>query len=98
MVLCGPQLASMLGCWAATKDVKSLGPCRDHAQSLFECMRTAVRFPAFIFISRQGRETNECHPCSTAHEAETTQTVNQLPSSTVREDPKGLTIAYALAS
>ncbi|KAI0003267.1 hypothetical protein BJV74DRAFT_812639 [Russula compacta] len=42
VVLCGPQLASMLGCWAATKDVKSIGPCREHAQALFECMRTAV--------------------------------------------------------
>lgn len=44
VVLCGPQLASMLGCWAATKDVKSIGPCREHAETLFECMRTAVRF------------------------------------------------------
>ncbi|KAH9967886.1 hypothetical protein BC827DRAFT_1122768 [Russula dissimulans] len=41
VVLCGPQLASMLGCWAATKDVKSIGACREHAQALFECMRTA---------------------------------------------------------
>ena len=55
VVLCGPQLASMLGCWAATKDVKAIRPCREHAQALFECMRTAVRFPRFFFlVSRQG--------------------------------------------
>ncbi|KAH9171497.1 hypothetical protein EDB89DRAFT_1886949 [Lactarius sanguifluus] len=41
VVLCGPQLASMLGCWAATKDVRSIGACSEHAQTLFECMRTA---------------------------------------------------------
>ena len=28
VVLCSPQLASMLGCWAATKDIKSIGACR----------------------------------------------------------------------
>ena len=48
VVLCGPQLASMLGCWAATKDVRSIGACREHAQTLFECMRTAVRPPFFV--------------------------------------------------
>lgn len=54
VVLCGPQLASMLGCWAATKDVKSVGACREHAQALFECMRTAVRL--LLFDSFRGRE------------------------------------------
>ncbi len=55
VVLCGPQLASMLGCWAATKDVKSIGACREHAQALFECMRTAVRLlSSFCFVSLQG--------------------------------------------
>jgi hypothetical protein len=54
VVLCGPQLASMLGCWAATKDVKSVGACRDHAQALFECMRTAVRLLSLIvYVSHQ---------------------------------------------
>jgi len=57
VVLCGPQLASMLGCWAATKDVRSVGACRDHAQTLFDCMRTAVRTP--FFVSQQG--TNVLH-------------------------------------
>ena len=61
VVLCGPQLASMLGCWAATKDVKSLGACREHAETLFECMRTAVRsLPAFSFVSRQGTDNVMC--------------------------------------
>ncbi|KAI0262911.1 hypothetical protein BC834DRAFT_889629 [Gloeopeniophorella convolvens] len=41
VVLCGPHLASMLGCWAATKDMRSLGPCQSHAQALYDCMRTA---------------------------------------------------------
>lgn len=54
VVLCGPQLASMLGCWAATKDVKSIGPCREHAEALFECMRTAVRSLSASFVSRHG--------------------------------------------
>ncbi len=54
VVLCGPQLASMLGCWAATKDVRSIGACREHAQTLFECMRTAVRPP--FFVSQQGTD------------------------------------------
>lgn len=31
----------MLGCWAATKDVRSIAACREHAQNLLECMRTA---------------------------------------------------------
>jgi hypothetical protein len=52
VVLCGPQLASMLGCWAATKDVKSVGACREHAQALFECMRTAVRLLFLLFTFR----------------------------------------------
>ena len=57
VVLCGPQLASMLGCWAATKDVKSIGACREHAQTLFECMRTAVRLlSSFCFVSLQGTD------------------------------------------
>jgi hypothetical protein len=57
VVLCGPQLASMLGCWAATKDVKSIGACREHAQALFECMRTAVRLlSSFCFVSLQGTD------------------------------------------
>ena len=54
VVLCGPQLASMLGCWAATKDVRSIGACSEHAQTLFECMRTAVRLP--FFVSQQGTD------------------------------------------
>jgi hypothetical protein len=71
MVLCGPQLASMLGCWAATKDVKSIGACREHAQTLFECMRTAVRFPRFYLRFAAGKLTNVIR-VSTAHEAQTT--------------------------
>jgi hypothetical protein len=58
VVLCGPQLASMLGCWAATKDVKAIGPCREHAQALFECMRTAVRFPRSYLRFVAGKLTN----------------------------------------
>ncbi|KAF8638512.1 hypothetical protein AX16_010495 [Volvariella volvacea WC 439] len=38
--LCGAQLATMLGCWAATNDVHSNGACAQAAQALFQCMRT----------------------------------------------------------
>jgi len=38
--LCAVQLAAMLGCWAATNDLASAGPCSETAQALFECMRT----------------------------------------------------------
>jgi hypothetical protein len=93
VVLCGPQLASMLGCWAATKDVKSIGACREHAQTLFECMRTAVRHLPRFFSSFRGRElTKSCvRVQQTAYEAQTTQTVNQLPFGAIGEDTKGLT-------
>lgn len=97
VVLCGPQLASMLGCWAATKDVKSIGPCREHAEALFECMRTAVRSPsAFSFVSQH--RTDKSYSCATAHEAQTTQTVYQLSFGTIREDSKGLATSHALVT
>ena len=51
----------MLGCWAATKDVKSIGPCRDHAQALFECMRTAVRFSRFYLRFAAGKLMSVIH-------------------------------------
>ncbi|KAF8892616.1 hypothetical protein BD779DRAFT_1436851 [Infundibulicybe gibba] len=38
--MCAPQLAAMLGCWAATSDLHSTGACSDAAQVLFQCMRT----------------------------------------------------------
>ncbi|GLB35325.1 hypothetical protein LshimejAT787_0208900 [Lyophyllum shimeji] len=38
--MCGTQLAAMLGCWAATNDLASTGPCQQAAQALFQCMRT----------------------------------------------------------
>ncbi|PCH38339.1 hypothetical protein WOLCODRAFT_149278 [Wolfiporia cocos MD-104 SS10] len=38
--ICGAPLAAMLGCWAASGDIHSAGPCRDAAQALYECMRT----------------------------------------------------------
>jgi hypothetical protein len=41
--MCAPQLAVMLGCWAATNDLASTGACSEAAQTLFQCMRTTVR-------------------------------------------------------
>ena len=41
--LCAPELAQMLGCWAATKDHLSVDKCASAATTLFECMRTTVR-------------------------------------------------------
>ncbi|KDQ59459.1 hypothetical protein JAAARDRAFT_33030 [Jaapia argillacea MUCL 33604] len=38
---CGPELASMLGCWAANGDLHSINACSQASQALFECMRTA---------------------------------------------------------
>ncbi|THV06518.1 hypothetical protein K435DRAFT_711327 [Dendrothele bispora CBS 962.96] len=38
--MCGAQLTTMLGCWAATNDLHSTNACRDTAQALFHCMRT----------------------------------------------------------
>ncbi|KZT11483.1 uncharacterized protein LAESUDRAFT_643166 [Laetiporus sulphureus 93-53] len=38
--VCGLQLASMLGCWATSNDIHSVGPCQDAAKALFECMRS----------------------------------------------------------
>ena len=40
--MCGPQLAEMLGCWAATNDLASVGLCSGAAEKLFHCMRTTV--------------------------------------------------------
>ncbi|PPQ89118.1 hypothetical protein CVT25_006490 [Psilocybe cyanescens] len=37
--VCSPQLASMLACWAAHSDLHSVGPCQEHAQTLYNCMR-----------------------------------------------------------
>ncbi|KIK59657.1 hypothetical protein GYMLUDRAFT_44093 [Collybiopsis luxurians FD-317 M1] len=39
-VMCQPQLTAMLGCWAASDDLHSVGACRDAAQDLFHCMKT----------------------------------------------------------
>ncbi|KAF7773262.1 hypothetical protein Agabi119p4_5429 [Agaricus bisporus var. burnettii] len=39
-VMCAPQLADMLGCWAAYRDTQSIGPCKNSAEALFHCMRT----------------------------------------------------------
>ena len=44
----------MLGCWAATKDVRSVGACQEHAKALYECMRTAVR--TTFLVSHQGAD------------------------------------------
>ncbi|KAI0041557.1 hypothetical protein FA95DRAFT_1610928 [Auriscalpium vulgare] len=53
--VCGPELASMLGCWAATNDVQSVGACAAHAQTLFACMRTTP------FKGKQHRPTINYH-------------------------------------
>jgi len=42
--VCTPELTAMLSCWAATGDLHNMNLCRETAQSLFQCMRTAVRF------------------------------------------------------
>jgi hypothetical protein len=41
--VCAPQLAALLGCWAATNDLASKSQqCSDAAMTLFQCMRTTV--------------------------------------------------------
>ncbi|KXN82511.1 37S ribosomal protein mrp10, mitochondrial [Leucoagaricus sp. SymC.cos] len=39
-VMCAPQLATMLNCWAASNDLKSVKDCKAAAEALFHCMRT----------------------------------------------------------
>ena len=60
--------------------------------SLTACVqRCAIPF------SFHSRELTKSDPCTTtAHEAQTTQTVYQLPFGAIREDPKGLAASYAL--
>ena len=41
--ICAPQLATMLGCWAATSDLHSTNQCSEAAQDLYSCMTTTVR-------------------------------------------------------
>ncbi|KAJ7219079.1 hypothetical protein GGX14DRAFT_589850 [Mycena pura] len=38
--MCGPALAAMLSCWAATNDNQNLAACKEAAETLFHCMRT----------------------------------------------------------
>lgn len=45
--VCAPELSAMLACWAATGDLHNRESCRETAQSLFQCMRTAVRILCF---------------------------------------------------
>lgn len=48
--ICGPQLATMLGCWAATNDLHAKGQCIEAAQDLYNCMRTTVCCYPYIFM------------------------------------------------
>jgi len=41
--LCAPELATMLGCWAAKNDMTTTGTCAESAKALYDCMRTTVR-------------------------------------------------------
>jgi hypothetical protein len=41
--LCAPELATMLGCWAAKNDMATTGACAESARMLYDCMRTTVR-------------------------------------------------------
>ena len=41
--LCAPELATMLGCWAAKNDMAMTGACAESAKALYDCMRTTVR-------------------------------------------------------
>ncbi|KZT36965.1 hypothetical protein SISSUDRAFT_988335 [Sistotremastrum suecicum HHB10207 ss-3] len=38
---CVEELALMLGCWASSRDINSIGLCAEHAENLHKCMRTA---------------------------------------------------------
>ena len=40
--LCAPELATMLGCWAAKNDMTTTGTCAETAKALYDCMRTTV--------------------------------------------------------
>jgi len=60
--ICGPQLATMLGCWAATNDLHAKGPCMDAAQDLYNCMRTTVS--RYVYILCYMRLTTRTLVCS----------------------------------
>jgi len=56
--LCAPELATMLGCWAAKNDMTATGACAESAKALYDCMRTTVgvvyhRWVFFFFASDQ---------------------------------------------
>ncbi|KAF9653053.1 hypothetical protein BDM02DRAFT_3087845 [Thelephora ganbajun] len=38
--LCAPELATMLGCWAAKNNMTTTGACAESAKALYDCMRT----------------------------------------------------------
>ncbi|KAF8610085.1 hypothetical protein BDV93DRAFT_601151 [Ceratobasidium sp. AG-I] len=39
---CAGELATMLGCWASSGDIKSAGACAEAAKVLHDCMRTSA--------------------------------------------------------
>lgn len=39
---CAAEFASMLACWASSSDINSVGPCKNLARSLQDCMASRV--------------------------------------------------------
>lgn len=39
---CAAEFATMLACWASSNDINGLGPCKDSAKALQECMASKV--------------------------------------------------------
>src|SRR5580765_2630386 len=79
--MCTPELTAMLACWAATGDLHNRQMCRETAQNLFQCMRTAVRsftlyvgsiFTHFFLMA--------------AYAKESTQTNHKLPFGQTRQN------------
>jgi hypothetical protein len=49
--VCAAELATVLGCWAATDDYFSKGSCIDATKNLFECMRSTVRIFPLLYMA-----------------------------------------------
>ena len=80
--LCAPELATMLGCWAAKNDTATTGACAESARALYDCMRSTVRAAntsgfAFDHVL-----------CVAANRWETTPTDDQLPPRPSEQGPE----------
>ena len=91
--MCGAQLATMLGCWAASGDLHSNTACAEATQALFQCMRTTVRFklrhyPSYIDLLLSSLCQRKCtSPLSTTIWPDSEKISNRLLPSPLLPSP-----------